>query len=321
MTLRLCPSRKYQVGASLGHAFAAFVLLSYNRLCETTVYLLTSIPLFNQSLQAVDGRVYFQGNYLTTDHIFAVRYKLPAYLVTAFLILVPISLLHYPVMWMERLISRVGCLRNVYPTASIAILLDTFQGCFKDNRRYFAGLYLALRLLLFFAFLLQPLQQLLTQQVIFIVYIFLVSFFKPYKDSWINSLDTAMFINMAFINGLLWYVYSAAETDPPAPLVTCIILESILVFVPMVYFVAYLLWYSSRYYRDGIKTKMVELHRKVKGSLGKSRSIGHDMHPNTIHYQTIGDAEFDALVERQEEQLHYDGCIQASHKSVHVTDT
>ena len=186
--------QRYRFGTSLEHAFAAFVLLYYNRLCETTIYLLTPNALFNPALQTVEKRALFQGDYSFTDFDYAVRYKLPAYLITAFLLVLPIALLHYPTRWVERLVSKVSCLRNVYPTASIAILLDTFQGCFKDNRRYFAGLYLALRLLLLFAYLMPLLVlTLLLQEIIFIIYIFLIAVLKPYKINHLNLLDIAIF--------------------------------------------------------------------------------------------------------------------------------
>ena len=60
-------NRKYRIGTSLVQAFAAFVLLSYNRLCETTAYLLTPTVLLNQSLKAEEGRIFFQGDYRVWD--------------------------------------------------------------------------------------------------------------------------------------------------------------------------------------------------------------------------------------------------------------
>ena len=256
--------RKYRIGTSLVQAFAAFVLLSYNRLCETTAYLLTSTALLNQSLKAEEWRIFFRGDYRVWDSYYVIHYKLPAYLVTVLLIAAPIALFHYPVKWVERLVSKVGCLRNVYPTASIAILLDTFQGCFKDNRRYFAGLYLALRLLLFYAYLFTIFETLLVQQVIFIVYIFLLTVLKPYKDNRLNILDVAIFTNMALINILSWYTVETAIQSDLASLSACIIIESILVFLPMVYLVAILLWYCTRRYHEGASAKMKKWRDNVR---------------------------------------------------------
>ena len=237
-------------------AFAAFVLLSYNRLCQITVYLLTPLFTFDQSLtHEVDNRVYFQGNYLTTDATYIFRYKLPAYLVTILLVIVPVTLLHYPLKWVERLVLKVSWLRKMYPSASIAILLDTFQGCYKDNKRYFAGLYFVFRLLLFFAFLIPRQLSLLIQQILISFYVFLFAILKPYKNGRLNYLDVAMFTNMAFINAFSWYAVNQVFTNPLSTLVPCIITESVLMFLPLVYLALYFLWYATERCQEGAKKR------------------------------------------------------------------
>ena len=207
------PSRlqKYRVGGSQIQAFAAFILLSYNRLLEITAYLLTPTEIFDHTLSTVEHRVYLQGEYSITDPYYTTRYKVPAYIMTDFLVFVPITLLHYPMRWLEKMVSKLSCLR-LYPVTRVAIFLDAFQGCFKDNRRYFAGLYFALRLLLFFAFFQTWLLQLLIQHIIFVIYALLLAFLKPYRDNRLNNLDTAMFTNLALINGLSWYTVSVNQT-------------------------------------------------------------------------------------------------------------
>ena len=293
-----CYKRKCRVSVSLEQAFAAFVLLSYNRLCEITAYLLTPVPVFGSNLKTQDKRVYFQGSYSITDSNYAVHYKVPAYIVLVILIILPITLLHYPVRWVEKLIGKVVWLMKVYPTASVAILLDTFQGCFKDNRRYFAGLYLALRLLLFFAYFQPILLQLLIQQIFITVYIFLLAFLKPYKVKHLNYLDISIFKNMAIINGLSWFTVNEIEPDP-IPLKTTIIFESILVYLPLLNLVAYLLWHATVRYHDRMKQKVMELHCKIKG--GNVNSNQEMLHANDAT-TVVNYSDFDALIERAAEQ-------------------
>ena len=297
--------QKYRVGTSLVHAFAAFVLLSYNRLCQITVYLLTPVLMFDQYLtHELDNRIYFQGDYITTDATYIVRYKLPAFLVSILLVLVPISLIHYPLMWVERLVSKVSWLRKVYPSASIAILLDMFQGCYKDNRRYFAGLYFVFRLLLFFAFLLPRELQQLIQQILIIIYVFLLAILKPYKDRRVNYLDITMFTNMSLINALSWYAVNQVVTNPLSTLVPCIITESILVFLPLVYLIAYVLWYATEHCHERAKMKMKEWY---SGTMARRITRWGDV-PGSIHrniaQSNIKD-DTDLLIQRQDELLQY----------------
>ena len=265
-----CKRRKSKMATSLVQAFAAFVLLSYNRLCLITIVLLAPVRIVNKLIQTVEMRVYYNGDMLYADSYYSIRYKLLGFLFLLLLIILSITLLHYPVRWLDWLVGKVRCLRSVYPTVSIAILLDTFQGCFKDNRRYFAGLYLALRLLLFFAFSLTLLQQLLLQQVIITIYIFLIGFLQPYKRKYINYLDISIFLNMALVNMLEFYIASTnqAETDR-MPLVICIVFESILIFLPLAYFCSYVIWYGTRQHHSRIQQRLLQLYNK---SLRKDKS-------------------------------------------------
>ncbi|KAL5502646.1 hypothetical protein EMCRGX_G009451 [Ephydatia muelleri] len=268
-----CVFRKCRVsGSSLMQALAAFTVLSYNRLCETTTYLLITQPLYDSNLQSVGEVLFFQGTKSTSDPIYTLRYKIPAYLVMTALIVVSITLLHYPIKMVEWLISKVSCLRKLYPKAILAEFLDAFQGCFKDNRRWFAGLYFVLRLLLILAYIQPLLRQLLIQQILFVAFTFLFAIFKPYKDRRLNYLDIFMFANLALINILTWYTANGIVPDIP-PIVACIIFESTLVYLPMLYFVAYLLWHSTRRCRESTKIKVMEWSHKVDERIQRPNHI------------------------------------------------
>lgn len=229
---------------SLVQAFAAFVLLSYNRFCEITIYLLSPVPLWDNRLDTKENRVYFYGNFYYDDPTYLLGYKLPAWMVMILLILLPIALLHYPLRWVERLVTRVRCLRWVYPAASIAILLDAFQGCFEDDKRYFAGFYLGFRLLFLTAYTQPVLLQYLIQQIVITIYILLFAVLRPYKNKRLNSVDVAIFANMALINCFVWYTIIETDTNRTS-LKACLVVECILVLLPMVCILCYILWHCS----------------------------------------------------------------------------
>lgn len=273
MKMLLCRCKKScRLATSLEHAFAAFVLLSYNRLCEITIYLVTPVRIVDGATQTVERRVYFKGDLLYNDPDYAARYKLPAYLFLIVLIVLPIALLHYPVKWIERyLLFKVSCLKRLYPSGKIAILLDTFQGCFKDDRRYFAGFYFALRLLLFVAYYLPVLQELLLQQILVTLCIFLIGFLQPYKNKLLNYLDISIFANLAIINVLEFYLTATnqRETDT-SPLRTCVIVESVLVFLPLIYLFVYLAWKITRPLHGSIREKCSNYYRMLEKTAGSS---------------------------------------------------
>ena len=65
-----------------------------------------------------------------------------------------------------------------------------------------------------------------------------------------------MFTNMAFIDAFSWYAVNQVFTNPLSTLVPCIITESVLVFLPLVYLALYFLWYATERCQEGAKTKM-----------------------------------------------------------------
>lgn len=237
-----------KVRTSMVHAFAAFVLLSYNRFCQVTIYLITPVPLWNAYDENVEDRVYYYGDFQYSGNTYSEGYKMPAGMVMVLLIMLPIALLHYPLRWLETLISKVEWLYRMYPAASIAILLDTFQGCFNDNRRYFAGLYLAFRLTFLVAYTQPILQQYLFQQIFITSFILLLAVLKPYKNKALNSIDIAFFTNMALLNSLVWY--TVVETDTTSgSLKACLVLECVLVFLPLAYIFCFTMWRCTSRFR------------------------------------------------------------------------
>lgn len=75
------------------------------------------------------------------------KYAVPAIFCLALISVPPSVLLWYPLGW--RLLSICGLSESKWlnqasrfiPLAKLKPLLDTFQSCFKDNFRFFAGLY------------------------------------------------------------------------------------------------------------------------------------------------------------------------------------
>ena len=295
-----CCSHQKCCRMSLEHSFAAFILLAYNRLCEITIYLITPVRIVDGAIKTVEKRVYYKGDFLYNNENYVIHYKLPAYIFLVILILLPVTLLHYPLQWIEKhLLFKVRWLRNVYPSAKIAILLDTFQGCFKNNRRYFAGLYFALRLLLFVAYYLPVLQELLLQQVLITLYIFLIGFLQPYKNKLLNYLDISIFANMAIINVLEFYLTATnqRETDT-TPLRACVIVESVLVFLPLIYLVVYLVWKITRRYHENIRRQCSSCYQRIprKGQSSETKSI---LSNERTLYDEI---RYNTLIERASEQ-------------------
>ena len=128
------------------HAFTAFIVLSYSRFCDVVSTLLKSGQV-RQSDRTFVVKVYQYGEYDYNGPDFW-RYKVVGCTITAILCVIPLLLLQYPLQWLAYICTKTKT--TCYPSVLIRNILDVFQKCYKDNRRYFAGLYLILRLLLNF---------------------------------------------------------------------------------------------------------------------------------------------------------------------------
>ena len=232
---------------SLTHSFAAFMLLSYNRLCLTSTRLVNSNPLYDKYWNEVHPqRSYYYGELSVSDTRY-LQYYIPAYLVFAtFIALPPIVLLGFPVIIFEKLIMRFSCLRRLYPADKIHILMDTFQGCFKDNMRYFASAYFIFRLLISVIYIEIStwLAHFVIQQIVCILFLIFIAIFQPYKQPWsfVNYVDIIVFATFTVMNTLSIYLLFLASVPGYTPSDTIFYLQSFIGLLPLVYMVSYLLW-------------------------------------------------------------------------------
>ncbi len=98
---------------------------------------------------------------------------------------------------------------QVIPLEKFKPLFDSFQGDFKDEHRYFAGLYFVYRLIIrsMFAFSYYVTDFYAYLELAFVLILTLHGWIQPYKTNWHNKLDLYMLALMAIINGITMYNY------------------------------------------------------------------------------------------------------------------
>lgn len=233
---------------NLLHAFVAFMLLSYTKFGTSSAFILASTPLFDENGTSVGARrVYFAGQY-SVDHTgYGYWYGLLAGIVFAVFVVLPPLLLLGPLQWFNQLlVPKVPLLRRHWPGVKVNIVLDSFQGCYKQRTRFFAGLYFLFRMaiLVNYVFSSSTLQRYAIQQILATVMVALVAIFQPYRRALFNYVDILIFLNMAILNSLSMYIFVSSETNPQAPFpVSMFIILNMLVYLPLVYIIGYLLYY------------------------------------------------------------------------------
>ena len=208
-------SKFYTPNSILIHGLSAFFVLCYSQCARVTFHILTYFCLYSTNFYCEEKAVNRIGymNYFEGDHV---KYAIAAIFVLIFLIIIPpLLLLLYPLMFKLLGLCKlsesklVGFLWRVMPIQ----LLDSFQSSFKDNFRFFAGLYFFYRALVLvaFAYSWTLLQFYVIVQLQLTIVLAVHGIFQPYKKGKHNIIDSLLFTNLSIINGIT--LYNFAEKD------------------------------------------------------------------------------------------------------------
>jgi hypothetical protein len=233
------------VNEALLPAFAAFILLSYTKFSLISSYIMSLQSVIDENgTEQEPQRVYFAGHLKSTDATY-IHYLIPSTIVfVIFVCVTPLLLLTYPLNMLEWVLVRVNILWRFYPIDKIHLFLDTFQGCYKNKMRFFAGLYFLFRLSINASYIATDtwLEQFVVQQVACLIMVTLISLCKPYRIEFFNYVDILIFTNLAILNTLTLYLYAVSQQHLPPPF-SAFVLQYILVFLPLLYMVSYIAWH------------------------------------------------------------------------------
>ena len=204
--------RQWDIQNSLVDAFATFLLLSYVKFFSVSFDLLTPTLLWDNQGKIQRITLYYDG---TADYfgVVHVPYAILAITVLIIFTILPILLLClYPCRCFQRLLNRLH-----WHSHSLHHFMDTFQGSFKDGTnenmdcRFFAAVYLIIRLILHFGFLFtmssfSMLQ--LIQALLLLCTIALLFYFQPYKEQSHNRLDALFIFILCAILNIFWEFYN-----------------------------------------------------------------------------------------------------------------
>ena len=196
----------------LVHGLTAFFVLCYSQATRMTFYILTYFCLYSSKWQCEVRVVYYAGyfNVFEGGHV---KYATIALIVLIGMVIIPpLLLLLYPLMFKLLGVCKLSESRIVSILwKGIPIqLLDTFQSSFRENYRFFAGLYFLYRMAVVGAFAVTRtvLQFYSIAQFLLIIAMALHAVFQPYKERVHNIIDGLLLTNLAIINAISLYNYS-----------------------------------------------------------------------------------------------------------------
>ena len=236
---RRCGRRN--IRGSIVDGLSAFLVLCYFQCAFVTSQILTPSYLYGykknwkKTVPLFDGELeYFRGS-----HLF---YAVPALLCLIFILIPPPTIL-----LLEPLLTKMfsmDCFTRTYGKwlynrlrLKLMPFLDSFQACFKDRKRYFAGLYFVYRLLIpLVGVLLQSPQQYYGAVVCFFFFILLLhAVLRPYKNKRHSMLEVYLLINIIMI--FIITVYNYAYHENTKKKLVCV--QLVLIYLSIVYIFVY----------------------------------------------------------------------------------
>ena len=192
--------RQWDIKTSLIDVFATFLLLSYMKLLSVSFDLLVSTKVHQ-----IDGRplpsyyLYYDGSIKSfgADHL---PYGIIAVLVLVIFIVLPLVLLIiYPCRCFQRFLGLFQ-----FRFHALHTFMDAFQGCYKNGTngtrdcRYFAAVYLLVRLLLFVVYAL-TLSSIYYLEASILLMLCAISVYvvQPYKVHFYNTFDATLLHGLA----------------------------------------------------------------------------------------------------------------------------
>ena len=222
------------------HGLSAFLVLCYSQTARVTFQILAFFCLYSTNSKCeikVVQRISYM-TFLGEEHI---KYAIVAILVLIFMIIIPpLLLILYPLVFKLLGLCKLsesklaGILWRVMPIQ----LLDSFQSSFKDNFRFFAGLYFLYRacLLATYAYFQGLLQFYTFVELQLILVLAVHAIFQPYKKKIHNIIDTLLFTNLAIINSITLYNFAEVNVISRklsrALVIAMLLVQAVLILLP-----------------------------------------------------------------------------------------
>ncbi len=233
--------KKRNTDISIIHGLSGFLILCYSQCTKVSLLILTPATLYIKGPKITRQVSFYNGNlpFLKGYHL---AYAIPAILSSITLVVLPpLLFIVYPLCYkvfsllhiQESYFSTLVC--TIIPLEKFKPFFDSFQGSFKDEHRYFAGLYFLFRLVPLLSFVIfHDLSSFYSAvQTLLLLILFVHTWVQPYRQKWHNRLDACIFGILATINRLTQYNYDKAQ-DSSNHVISSI--QVALACIPLIYF-------------------------------------------------------------------------------------
>ena len=244
------------VKSSIIHGISAFFIICYSQSIMVSHNLVTGGKLWLKegSNITVSRRVWLNGNivHFSREHL---RYALPAlFCLLTIGIIPPVLLLIYPLS--NKVLALLGYeesrivtyISQKLPINTLKPILDSFQGCFKDNLRFFAGFYFLYRWMAPIVYSTAPSlgTAYIITEILLILMLATHAFSQPYMKRVHNMVDTILFTDLLLINSITcihYFLFQSQENryTVKQKVATTSIIQAVLIYLPFTIMAIYVL--------------------------------------------------------------------------------
>ena len=239
------------------HGISAFLILVYSQCVTISVTILRKGYIYKKGWHLSSEVVYYYGEYtwMSNAHL---PYAIIAILALILMGTPPILLLIYPLHYRVLALLKISESRytnltlKLIPLEKLKPFFDSFQSSFKDEYRFFSGLYFVYRLAILISLAVSRVSTfyiLLEVQLVLMLILHLIC--QPHKRHLHNITDGLFFGNLAIINALT--VFNFTQTVyPPATsnsLLVSIWIQTLLIFSPFLLLIISIMVRLCRHFR------------------------------------------------------------------------
>lgn len=259
--------RPHNLKNAVIHGFVAFLVMCYSECAKVSFLLLANTDLIGYNYTHSESVVLFSGNHKLFDSVH-IKYGLTAlFFMLVIVILPPILLILYPLSFKILALCHLSELKLVNRLANLIPiqLFDSFQSCYKDNFRFFSGLYFVYRTvpLLLYAINADMISYYTSVEIFLIIALAFNAVLQPYKQHRHNVIDSLIFTNLAIINAISLYNYQKINegrdnlTDVTKILTATTAIQLVLIYLPLFYIIFCCHWYGLKWLRKKIKERKI----------------------------------------------------------------
>ena len=248
--------KKESAQVNIIRGISSFLLLFTSRCAHNSILILGYIGIYGKGYQRKKTVARYNGEieWMSTQHL---PYAIPALILLIMVSIPPVILMIYPVHYRVLSLfnmSESRCTQFLFnPLEKLKPFVDSFQGCFKDRFRFFAGLFFMYRILLSVLMaVFRPVDTYFSVSVMLALLLLIHAVVQPYVKRLHNIVDVLLIGNLLFINMITAYNVSKLKftnnADNRSSLAISLTswVQLLLIFSPLVCFSALLLPLKKR---------------------------------------------------------------------------